>query len=857
MLCSFKAASQEADQHPMTNPSGASRFRTGRVIKPATPADRIRRVLDDRRALQETFEQQLELLAAAHDWSGIVDLCAAVDESVSNRHMAYALHRIATSMLATMSSNTEHDDSWLWAEFLDASIAVAMRWLAHDPHEPELVNLLGVACFELGHTAHARRLFEALREIAPEQRQLRQNLRACKVRMQRGVQVPVVPEAHTPAFLRHRSDIKRLAERVRRLEDRTISLCMIVKNEAEMLPECLARVADHVDQIVVVDTGSTDDTREIAHSFGAQVVEFPWNGSFSDARNAALDHATGDWILYLDADEHMVDGDGAQLRELARKTWYEGLYLIETHFTGEDDIGVQSTHTPMRMFQRREQYRWEGIVHEQVMNQMPTWLSERFAHTTVRIDHYGYLKSIIDDRDKRQRNLTLLMQQAEERRDTFVCFNIGSEYGAIHDWTSARPWFEEALQRAREHDGEGWQQQQFAPMLVMRTVTSRRGTGDLDAAIALIDEALGWWPEFTDLEFERALILRSLERDADAERAVERCLSMGDAPARFVAVQGRGSHQARALLAALKVDRGDVEGARGELERAIIDAPHYLPTILELAAIKLRDEPADAVQAWFAAHLGERMNGTSATLLLATAFHEAGCLDHADACYDRVLASTPDHSLALVAQAELRLAQQRVEEAAALAAKVGAADRLIGRATRTRFLALAVLERDHELHETLQLMIDCGGFSAAELAMYGAWRAAIAGEDAIVHADAEAADSCLANLEALAKMHAADAFERLVSVLVRCMPDERARGERLAELYVRQRFVDMAGDEYIGLIERFGPDARLLAGLGKVATMREMWDDAVMLLEESLRLDPTQAETRRLLQLITHRQATA
>ena len=84
---------------------------------------------------------------------------------------------------------------------------------------------------------------------------------------------------------------------------------MIVKNEEEMLPGCLEAVRDAVDEMVIVDTGSSDRTVEIAESFGAKVVHFPWNGSFADARNCSLDHATGDWVLYLDADEHLVPED--------------------------------------------------------------------------------------------------------------------------------------------------------------------------------------------------------------------------------------------------------------------------------------------------------------------------------------------------------------------------------------------------------------------------------------------------------------------------------------------------------------------------------------------------------------------
>ncbi len=115
---------------------------------------------------------------------------------------------------------------------------------------------------------------------------------------------------------------------------------MIVRDEEEMLPGCLAPLRDVVDEIVVVDTGSTDATVEIAESFGARVVHFPWNGSFADARNVSIEAATGDWIMYLDADEHMEPGDAPQLRDLLHRTWREGFYLVETNYTGGEGSGA-------------------------------------------------------------------------------------------------------------------------------------------------------------------------------------------------------------------------------------------------------------------------------------------------------------------------------------------------------------------------------------------------------------------------------------------------------------------------------------------------------------------------------------
>ena len=103
-------------------------------------------------------------------------------------------------------------------------------------------------------------------------------------------------------------EIHRMAPRV--------SLTMIVKNEEANLPACLASAADLVDEVVVVDTGSTDRTKEVAARFGARIFDFPWIDDFAAARNEALRHATGDWILWLDADDRIDEPNRQKFRQL-------------------------------------------------------------------------------------------------------------------------------------------------------------------------------------------------------------------------------------------------------------------------------------------------------------------------------------------------------------------------------------------------------------------------------------------------------------------------------------------------------------------------------------------------------------
>jgi hypothetical protein len=157
------------------------------------------------------------------------------------------------------------------------------------------------------------------------------------------------------------------------------------------------------------------------------------------------------------------------------------------------------------------------------------------------------------------------------------------------------------------------------------------------------------------------------------------------------------------------------------------------------------------------------------------------------------------------------------------------------------------------LEHPLELIANTSGVPMGMRTFYTAWHARLTGGSAVLPADEEAVSQLRENLEALAKLHATDEFEQLLPLLEQALPDERRRHLLLGGLYLKRQFADMAAEEYMLVAQTWGPDPETLTGLGKVATIKELWDDAQVFLEESLKLDPGQGDAQRLLELIRDR----
>jgi len=162
----------------------------------------------------------------------------------------------------------------------------------------------------------------------------------------------------------------------------TVSLCMIARDEAEQITECLRSVRGLADEIVVVDTGSTDSTPALAREQGARVIAFPWNDDFSAARNRSLAEATGEWVLVLDADERLFPRHFEAIRRLVAIPGTQAIQVFVRTYTDDSTLMNWQPTDParaesagfcgyfdlpqVRLFRRRSRIRFEGIVHESV-----------------------------------------------------------------------------------------------------------------------------------------------------------------------------------------------------------------------------------------------------------------------------------------------------------------------------------------------------------------------------------------------------------------------------------------------------------------------------------------------------------
>lgn len=331
---------------------------------------------------------------------------------------------------------------------------------------------------------------------------------------------------------------------------------MIVRDGQDTITRALTSAAPFVDEMVVVDTGSTDDTVALARAAGAQVSRFRWVDDFAAARNAALDRARGHWRIFLDADEWLDSGQSGLRDLLAEQKAGEAGWLVVRNQVAAGTT-TTTTDTPLvRLL--GPQVRYAGRVHEQ-----PQATGTPFA-TGLVLGHDGYLPQA--NLRKKGRNATLLLRMLTETPDPdgHLHYQLGKTLAVDGDHRGAVAPFEVAWQRG--NDQVPWRHD-----LLLRYLYSLKTAGGFAEALDLIEAQESRWGDSPDFHYAKADVLLDIalahpEGAAELVPLVEqswlRCLALGERPDLHGAVAGRGSFLAAGALAGLYGQLGDLPRQR-------------------------------------------------------------------------------------------------------------------------------------------------------------------------------------------------------------------------------------------------------------------------------------------------------
>ncbi len=221
-----------------------------------------------------------------------------------------------------------------------------------------------------------------------------------------------------------------------------ISGCVITKNEEANIANCINNLKCITDEIIIVDTGSEDKTSQIAKELGASVYEHKWEDNFSKAKNAALKHATGDWIIFLDADEYFSDDSLPKVRSVIQKTHTdrdkEGI-ICELVNIDTDNNKIIGTYGTLRIFRNARRYRFINRIHEEIRNdgKVLRCIDKRYELSII---HTGYSASI--SQKKVERNLELLLANKDDEKADYY---LATSYQLLGDYKNALKYAEAAL----------------------------------------------------------------------------------------------------------------------------------------------------------------------------------------------------------------------------------------------------------------------------------------------------------------------------------------------------------------------------------------------------------------------------
>ena len=297
-----------------------------------------------------------------------------------------------------------------------------------------------------------------------------------------------------------------------------ISACCMVKNEEKNLPRSLDSLKSQVDEIIIVDTGSTDRTIEIAENYGAKIIETTWQDDFSAPRNMAIDAASGDWIIFLDADEFFAAPQ--KVRSAIEKLSGKDAILIPRINIDESNGGSEiSRDWCPRIFKNVPHLRYHGLIHENITDLKHERLDYTFGNEDLTIYHTGYGSQVIES--KLRRNLALIELEAQKYgHETRHDIALSDCYAGLKD-------FEKSLYHAQKALNSDVEAVASRGNLYHKILNAMRELHYPDEEMLRVaEEAIKTLPNLPEFYAERGMILCGLDRLDEAYLSLHKSLEV-------------------------------------------------------------------------------------------------------------------------------------------------------------------------------------------------------------------------------------------------------------------------------------------------------------------------------------------
>ncbi len=298
----------------------------------------------------------------------------------------------------------------------------------------------------------------------------------------------------------------------------TLSIAMIVKNEAAIMAQCLDSISPVADEIVVVDTGSTDETAEIAREYHAKVILSDWRDDFSYSRNLSLQACSSTWILWIDADDRVPTNSLPLLAHLKREQPDKVFAMI---IKNQRLDGTGTEFLQARMFPNNPAIRFNGAIHEQMMPSASR-LGMNMVSTEVVIEHHGYA-SHEELKKKAQRNVRLLLKHTKTTsNDPVTCIEIGDSFQIMEDFNQATEWYKKVIHNKQEDKTT----KTLASQAHMGLGNILNRADNFQEALDHFDQAHLLCPERSDVLYCKAVSLEMLKQKEEAVQCLSEIFSM-------------------------------------------------------------------------------------------------------------------------------------------------------------------------------------------------------------------------------------------------------------------------------------------------------------------------------------------